>query len=112
VTNPGYYTYSGNSVSAYTINATSGALKKVKRSPFGAGTAPSGARTAAVADPGLEARIHDRAVRAVAILASHQWDFRPNRPGGFHERALSQIVALQSEIYQLYEQLGKKIGDQ
>jgi 6-phosphogluconolactonase len=42
VSNPGYYTYSGNSVSAYTINATSGALKKVKRSPFGAGTAPSG----------------------------------------------------------------------
>lgn len=70
------------------------------------------ARTAAVADRGLEARIHDRAVRAVAILASHQWDFRPNRPGGFHERAISQIVALQSEIYQLYEQLGKKIGDQ
>ena len=32
--------YGSNNVSAYTIDATSGALKKVKGSPFAAGTGP------------------------------------------------------------------------
>jgi hypothetical protein len=63
-------------------------------------------RTAALADPGLEARIHDRAVRAAAMLSSRKWDFRPTRPGGFHQNAIAQITSLQAEIYDLYNQLG------
>ncbi len=66
------------------------------------------ARTAAVADSGLEARIHDQAVRTAAMLSSHRWDFNPSRPAGFFHDGVSQITALQSQIYDLYEQLGKK----
>jgi hypothetical protein len=42
VTNPDYTTSGGDNVSAYTINAASGALTPVKGSPFSAGGDPFG----------------------------------------------------------------------
>jgi hypothetical protein len=62
--------------------------------------------TAAIVDAGLDAQVHDRATRAAAMLFSKKWDFRPNRPGGFHLKAVEEITQLQQPIYAVYEALG------